>query len=886
MADAFSSMRESKFGTGSPLTEMSVREAAQASGSLMFLASLRPDFHRPSDVDVLGQPRLRPIRMKQCQRSRERNANAAAAEELVRMSQRFEIEDKFIGASEADFARKSQQADARFQMKRLGEAVSRSTATEERVRALKQTMQKFLRSHGTESERELKRAFTVADVDASGELCYPEFQEAVRNYGLRQLSCGALRTLFDSFDGDKSGQISHAEFEASLRESPEPGPPPGARGGPLQRPPASEPRRCGFEASPPQLRLGRLLVGVAYQAEVRIINTGDVDLRLAVKVAGPDGKRAANPAHIVERPRGPLAPGMRARVVVEIVVRCEGPFRLDVRIASETQVVDVPLTADFHRRSTTRVPTSAATALMTADAADAGFDGGDDDYGTIVTAPASPGAGYSIRRGSAVTFDASAFASGSLSASGSLYAEERSSRLPSYVRRVSTAPAPLRALVSQETFLVLGAARAASESVWPGLPEQWDAMQRQTAQADAALKAMPALAGCPAADRRSAAVRFKRFKAPAGKALFIQGDASAVRRMLFLAKGAADVYVRDLVTGDDAHVLTLHAPFYVGEGALDAGNAAPTATVLAASAIEGFQLAGHEVDGLVERGNCAIALIRREMLQRAFERDCALSGGLLLCNFEDATFVEALLDYTRLETRHEIKARFTFRQLAYAKTCRAKLEVADDHDKRLRFDECWQLCDGILRDFIRDPETPESRKIRSVLGPLVDDDCARAILARRHAARVSSDVSGLADVYAPLQANVLVVLDRAVLANFVHSTQYKTWLALKFPVPASPRAAPQPRNAGRARVNSIDYDLPELRADAPARRAPSKDSSVGKRVGESMFASQPRAGTAAARARDAAATQSRALATLQAQGASQDDSSDDDGPAARPAARR
>ena len=63
-----------------------------------------------------------------------------------------------------------------------------------------------------------------------------------------------------------------------------------------------------------------------------------------------------------------------------------------------------------------------------------------------------------------------------------------------------------------------------------------------------------------------------------------------------------------------------------------------------------------------------------------------------------------------------------------------------------------------------------------------------------------------------------VVLQRAVLTDFEASPQYKTWLALKFPVdsdeqdrPASPSIL-RPHGGDSTRRPSLDFDLPELRS--------------------------------------------------------------------------
>ena len=101
------------------------------------------------------------------------------------------------------------KAEASFMHKKLQATLSKNTATEERVIALKRTMKTFLKNQGAESERELKCAFHRADIDQSGELDYDEFRDAVKNYGIKTLTAGSLKTLFDSFDDDGSGTFRY-----------------------------------------------------------------------------------------------------------------------------------------------------------------------------------------------------------------------------------------------------------------------------------------------------------------------------------------------------------------------------------------------------------------------------------------------------------------------------------------------------------------------------------------------------------------------------------------------------------------------------------------------------------------------------------------------------
>ena len=697
-----------------------------ATASTVSLRSLdsRPVFTRPSETDVLGRPRLKPIRVRLAQRSRMKDGADAARAELEKITRQLETGMSAGEYSETAYTQKMSEADQRFRLKKLQEAMSRRSATEERILSLKRTMKDFLKSHGTDSARELKRAFAVADVDHSGELDYNEFKNAVRNYGLRQLSSGSLRTLFDSFDFDASGSISHGEFVKSLRDIPEHTPSSddhgvSRRGGPLVRTSILEPRRVGYEATPPTLELGPLHVGVAYQTTLTVLNTGDTDLRLTVKLAGFDGARDKNPVRVVARPCGPLAPGLRARAVMEILVRAPGDLSLQVMVSSGSQVLEVPLSATFHRRDTDATPMSSRI-----------------DDATVRTA------------------------------------------LPKYVRRLTTkrdAPS--------------GVARACADVVWPSLHEQWTQIQRQTGEASLLLSEMAALRTCPQKDLNSVSVRLKRFRAKANTKLIVQGDATAKRQMLFVASGVGDVYIELPNQPMPLHVLTIRAPFYIGEGSV-ISKEVPSATVIATTACEGFSLAENEAEELISKNNMTLSLIRRDMLQRKFERTCAAGGGLLKCNFTDASFVAALLDYARAETRHEPKALFMCRHLSFEKQCEdinATLHGDTPAPERgLRFDNCLVLCDEIWKDFIRPPAAKGAvrpPKGRSVLGNnLVPEERVQGMVQKRHAARVKSDIPLLSRIYEDLAKDVDVVLKRAVLTDFVTSPQYKEWLALKFPI--------------------------------------------------------------------------------------------------------
>lgn len=771
-----------------------------------------------------GRPRTKPT----SQRSRERDWNARSREQFKKVIKELQSRQLAGEFSELDLAEKVREADARYRLKRLEEATSRRTSTDERVVSLKRAIKQFVKVQAGDPQRSLRRAFWTADVDHSGELDYDEFKEAVRNFGLKHLSAGALRTLFDSFDVDGSGSISHAEFTRSIGKTSlsENGRNHGQRGpqGPLTKPSVAEPHRVGFEVTPAALDIGELYVSVIYEATLSVLNVGDTDLRFCVSLEGFDMARDKNPVRVVERPSGPLAPGLRSHFYFEVFARAPGVLDLDVVVSCEDQECVVPLTGALVRRESTAIPSAARLCQLLEDNKKSEFD--------------------SIMKARVLETC-------------------RGRRLPKYVRRI-TLPDLRR---------VPRALAAPTRGVWPSLSEQWEHVQMQTSEAGRLLSALPALQGCPNADIKSLAVRLRRVSNRPATKLYTSAPASKhQQRILFVATGTANVLstarrlsaqtglsnegrslaellgveVDDHATDDSSSqqseeecVASLRAPFYVGEGSvlLLPHEPEPEFSVVAATKCDGFSIDGDEAAQLVARRNVALAMIRRELLQRRFERDCAERGGLIRCNYRDAAFVDALLQHAQTETRHEAKARFFCRQLLLTDQCNTELNLLDDilsganktddqirTERTLAFDRCLVASDKIWTDFLGDDsrETGRLSKTRgaNILGPnLVNQARLDQMLATRRQALADTQFDHLYKIYKPLEREVAALLDRTVLQDFKTSKQYKTWLDEKFPLdkiflddsapPANPNvSSPSSSDSHRS---SIIYDLPELR---------------------------------------------------------------------------
>ena len=210
------------------------------------------------------------------------------------------------------------------------------------------------------------------------------------------------------------------------------------------------------------------------------------------------------------------------------------------------------------------------------------------------------------------------------------------------------------------------------------------------------------------------------------------------------------------------------------------------------------------------------------MKKRKYERYCADEGGLLHCNYDDANFVDALLDYvnTLPETKEllQVKTKYACEHLNFAKRCR------DGGD----FGDLLSECDRLWFEYIREKglserqleetkgifHSPRKVKGSTKLGiHLVTDDRVRTMLALRSKAKESQSPAMLVEVYADL-ANEVIAQIRTVLEDFVATRQYKTWLTERFPLPEDPEPEEDPGRSARdpaslERKSSWRFELPE-----------------------------------------------------------------------------
>ena len=208
---------------------------------------------------------------------------------------------------------------------------------------------------------------------------------------------------------------------------------------------------------------------------------------------------------------------------------------------------------------------------------------------------------------------------------------------------------------------------------------------------------------------------------------------------------------------------------------------------------------------LLERNNTALNLMHQEMKKRKYERYCADEGGLLHCNYDDANFVDALLDYvsTLPETKEllQVKTKYACEHLNFAKRCR------DGGD----FGDLLSECDRLWFEYIREKglserqleetkgifHSPRKVKGSTKLGiHLVTDDRVRNMLALRTKAKESQSSAMLVEVYADLASEVIAQI-RTVMEDFVSTKQYKTWLTERFPLPDDPEPEEDPGGGAR-----------------------------------------------------------------------------------------
>lgn len=73
-----------------------------------------------------------------------------------------------------------------------------------------------LKAHGARGLTGISRVFRIADADDSGSLDFTEFSTSVAQHTLHW-SPAQVKSVFDSFDNNKDGKISHTEFVNAVR---------------------------------------------------------------------------------------------------------------------------------------------------------------------------------------------------------------------------------------------------------------------------------------------------------------------------------------------------------------------------------------------------------------------------------------------------------------------------------------------------------------------------------------------------------------------------------------------------------------------------------------------------------------------------------------------
>ena len=226
----------------------------------------------------------------------------------------------------------------------------------------------------------------------------------------------------------------------------------------------------------------------------------------------------------------------------------------------------------------------------------------------------------------------------------------------------------------------------------------------------------------------------------------------------------------------------------------------------------------------LERNNTALNLMHQEMKKRKYERYCSDEGGLLHYNYDDANFVDALLDYvsTLPETKEllQVKTKYACEHLNFAKRCREMEATLGTYSQNVTASgSSTSGRRACPRDSWKKLKVSSTRRAKSKASTklgihLVTDDRVRTMLAMRTKAKESQSSAMLVEVYADLAAEVIAQI-RTVMEDFVATRQYKTWLTERFPLAGGSRAGGGPR-AERAgprvleRKSSWRFELPDL----------------------------------------------------------------------------
>jgi len=109
--------------------------------------------------------------------------------------------------------------------------------------------------------------------------------------------------------------------------------------------------------SPPQCVFGSLTQGKRYSVDLTLTNVGQLAGRFAVRRLKSETQERINDIVSFYYKKGPVAPGMSVRVQVIVAVDTQmPPLDETIEIATETQIIQVPLTANIH------LPASSPTA--------------------------------------------------------------------------------------------------------------------------------------------------------------------------------------------------------------------------------------------------------------------------------------------------------------------------------------------------------------------------------------------------------------------------------------------------------------------------------------------------------------------------------------------